>query len=168
MPEAADDTTSVIFTADVVAAGAAAAAADAPLPGAGGESGPVDEDAAKPTGSPRVGRARRSGLLPARLKAKRPDEDVLPIGEPLAAEPPGASVADVPGAGRRKTGLAGLAAADRAADQEHGQEVAAAVSVDDTSAAVEPRSRRRFRGASRQSDQPLRSSANYTPEATGV
>ena len=167
VPEAADDATSVIFTADVVAAGAAAAAADAPLSGTGGESGPVDEDAAKPTGSPRVGRARRSGLLPARLKAKRPDEDVLPVGEPLAAEPPGASVADVPGAGRRKTGLAGLAAADRAADQEHGQEVVAAVSVEDTSAAEEPRSRRRLRGASRSSDQPLRSSANYTPEATG-
>ncbi len=167
VPEATDDVTSVIFTADVVAAGVAAAAADVPLPGTGGGSGPVDEDAAKPTGSPRVGRARRSGLLPGRLKAKRPDEDVLPAGEPLAAEPPGASVADVPGAGRRKTGLAGLAAADRAADQEHGQEAAAVVSVDDTSAAVEPRSRRRLRGASRPSDQPLRSSANYTPEATG-
>ena len=76
-----------------------------------------DDEAGRPSGTPRVGRARRSGLLPARLTAKRPDEDVAPVAEPLAAEPPGASVADVPGAGRRRAGLASLAAADRAAEE---------------------------------------------------
>ncbi len=128
----------MISTADVVAAGRRggghggrvrrrrpgdAGAADAPPTTA------AEEDLVRPSGTPRVGRARRSGLLPARLKAKRPDEDVAPVGEPLAAEPPGASVADVPGAGRRKPGLAGLAAADRAADQEQGHEAAAVPDV---------------------------------------
>ncbi len=79
---------------------------------------------ARPTGSPRVGRARRAGLLPSRLRAKRP-EDVDAVTEaPLAAEPPGASVTDVPGAGRKKRGLAGLAAADRTAEREDEQHAA--------------------------------------------
>ncbi len=108
---------------------AAAVSSGAPGPSAGGGSDDtlaageaiVPADATRPSGATRVGRARRSGLLPARLKAKPPDDiDALP--EPLAAEPPGASVADVPGAGRRKTGLAGLAAADRIAEQEHATE----------------------------------------------
>ncbi len=70
-----------------------------------------------PTGTARSGRARRAGLLPARMRAKRP-EDVDPSVEaPLAAAPPGASVTDVPGAGRKRVGVAGLAAAARTAEQ---------------------------------------------------
>ena len=169
-PETTGDATSVIFTADVVAAGAAASVA---IPDAGGDAAAEVADTAadelvRPSGNPRVGRARRSGLLPARLKAKRPDEDVAPISEPLAAEPPGASVADVPGAGRRKPGLAGLAAADRAADQEQGHEAAPypdVVSVDEPT--KEPRARRRFLGTAGSTGRPLRTSADYAPEATG-
>ncbi len=80
--------------------------------------------AARPTGSPRVGRARRAGLLPSRLRAKRPEEADAVTEAPLAAEPPGASVTDVPGAGRKKRGLAGLAAADRTAEREDEQHAA--------------------------------------------
>ncbi len=76
------------------------------------------DDRPLPTGSARMGRARRSGLLPERLRAKRP-EDLDDVTEtPLAAEPPGASVTDVPGAGRKRRGVAGLAAADRTAERE--------------------------------------------------
>ncbi len=109
-------------------------------------------DKALPTGSARMGKARRSGLLPSRLRAKRPD-DVDELAEaPLAAEPPGASVTDVPGAGRKRRGLAGLAAADRTADREggaHTDEVAAGVAVsdvaraDDVGPGVQTRSPRR-------------------------
>ncbi len=69
----------------------------------------------RPSGIPRVGRTRRNGLRPQRLRAKRPDDVDTGVDTPLAAEPPGASVTDVPGAGRRRGGLAGLAAADRTA-----------------------------------------------------
>ncbi len=104
-----------------------AAGADVESPGASlaGDEPPApvvpDEDLfgerARPTGSPRPGRVRRSGLRPGRLRAKRPD-DVDAYGEaPLAAEPPGASVTEVPGAGRRRGSLAGLAAADRSAER---------------------------------------------------
>jgi CDP-diglyceride synthetase len=71
----------------------------------------------RPTGTARIGRARRNGLLPSRMRAKRPDDVDMPSEAPLAAEPPGASVTDVPGAGRRRGGLAGLAAADRSAER---------------------------------------------------
>ena len=124
----------------------------------------ADADAGRPSGTPRVGRARRSGLLPARLTAKRPHGDVVPVSEPLAAEPPGASVADVPGAGRRKAGLASLAAADRAADELTPEPVITEDMTDDEE--IGPRFRRRTR-VPRDSDRPLRSSANYTPEVTG-
>jgi phosphatidate cytidylyltransferase len=71
---------------------------------------------ARPTGTTRLGRARRNGLRPGRLRAKRP-EDVPAVAEPpLAAEPPGAAVTEVPGAGRKR-GLASLAAADRTAER---------------------------------------------------
>lgn len=166
------DVTSVLSVADIAAAGAAAsgsvpdggdaAASAAAIADTGGT------DLTRPTGTPRIGRARRSGLLPTRLKAKRPDDAVAPVGEPLAAEPPGASVADVPGAGRRKPGLAGLAAADRAADQEQGHE-STAVPVEAPSGdepVDEPRPTRR-RKASAKSERPPRASSNYTPEATG-
>jgi CDP-diglyceride synthetase len=144
----------------VVAAGAAVAAdADAV---AGADL--AEEDAGRPSGTPRVGRARRSGLLPARLTAKRPHGDVVPVAEPLAAEPPGASVAAVPGAGRRKAGLASLAAADRAAEELVPEPVVAEEPVDDD----EPVSRlRRRTRATRSSDRPVRSSSNYTPPVTG-
>jgi CDP-diglyceride synthetase len=139
----------------------------------GTPSAPVDDgadlsageaDTARPSGNPRVGRARRSGLLPARLKAKRPDDADGILAEPLAAEPPGASVADVPGAGRRKTGLAGLAAADRMAEQDHVAEPSAAA-VEDVPAPAEPRPRRTRRRPSE--ERPPRSSSNYTPDVTG-
>jgi len=180
-PEAASPATSVTATAAAAAATAAAvAAADRAGSAAAGadDGGPTDGEAAdvvadeslRPTGSPRVGRARRSGLLPARLKAKRPD-DADAVAEPLAAEPPGASVADVPGAGRRRGGVAGLAAADRQADQSPAAEVPtsstpappAEPDTDDGSAA--PRARRtRLRAAE---ERPPRSSSNYTPDVTG-
>jgi CDP-diglyceride synthetase len=70
----------------------------------------------RPTGTTRQGRPRRNGLRPTRLRAKKPEETEL-TDAPLAAEPPGASVTEVPGAGRRR-GLAGLAAADRTAERQ--------------------------------------------------
>jgi CDP-diglyceride synthetase len=86
---------------------------------------PVDEalfvtERARPTGSARMGRARRNGLLPARMRAKRPDDADTPTDAPLAAEPPGASVTEVPGAGRKRGSVASLAAADRSADRDGG------------------------------------------------
>jgi CDP-diglyceride synthetase len=78
----------------------------------------------RPTGSARLGRARRNGLRPARMRAKRPDDADVPTGAPLAAEPPGASVTEVPGAGRRRGGLASLAAADRTAERDGAQQAA--------------------------------------------
>ncbi|HEX3460365.1 MAG TPA: phosphatidate cytidylyltransferase [Acidimicrobiales bacterium] len=68
----------------------------------------------RPTGTARVGRMRRGGMRSDPVKAKRPEEIDALIDPPLAAEPPGASVTAVPGAGRRRGGLAGLAAADSA------------------------------------------------------
>ncbi len=125
----------------------------------------IETDAARPSGTPRVGRARRSGLLPARLKAKRPDDADGMAVEPLAAEPPGASVADVPGAGRRRTGLAGLAAADRMAEQGQAADVVPAPEEDEVVLAEEPRARRVRRRAAE--ERPPRSSSNYTPDVTG-
>jgi CDP-diglyceride synthetase len=166
-PMATGDATSVILTADVVAAPGAAAvgetASAAPASKVADDIGVAAEDLVRPSGSPRVGRVRRSGLLPARLKAKRPDDDVLVSTDPLAA---GASVADVPGAGRRKPGLAGLAAADRAADKEHVLDPAT-VPATTVAPVEEPRTLRRLRGPSGASDHPLRSSSNHTPDVTG-
>ena len=71
----------------------------------------------RPTGSSRMGRMRRGGMRADRVKAKRPEEIDAMIDPPLAAEPPGASVTAVPGAGRRRGGLAGLAAADSASER---------------------------------------------------
>ncbi|HEY1987934.1 MAG TPA: phosphatidate cytidylyltransferase [Acidimicrobiales bacterium] len=82
----------------------------------------------RPTGSARVGRMRRGGMRADRVKAKRPEEIDAMIDTPLAAEPPGASVTAVPGAGRRRGGLAGLAAADSASERsgrQHRDEEAA-------------------------------------------
>jgi CDP-diglyceride synthetase len=69
----------------------------------------------RPTGSTRAGRVRRS--MTGRVRAKRPEEMDALVDSSLAAEPPGASVTSVPGVGRRRGGVAGLAAADRSADQ---------------------------------------------------
>jgi len=154
----------------VAAAGAVGAAstgapdADRPVDQSTADGAATDADGGRPSGTPRVGRARRSGLLPARLTAKRPDEDVSTHGEPLAAEPPGASVADVPGAGRRKAGLASLAAADRAAEELAPEPVLTEDEPDDEETGS--RFRRRSR-ADKPADRPLRSSKNYTPEVTG-
>ncbi len=75
-------------------------------------------DKPRPTGGTRAGRARRNGLLPARMRAKRPDDVDVVTDTPLAAEPPGASVTDVPGVGLKRGGVAGLAAADRSAQRD--------------------------------------------------
>ncbi len=83
----------------------------------GGTDEELFETGARPSGTKRSGRARRSVLRPGRLRAKRPD-DVDVAEAPLAAEPPGAAVTEVPGAGRKRVGLAGLAAADRTAEAE--------------------------------------------------
>jgi CDP-diglyceride synthetase len=93
-------------------------------PGTVGTAGlPEDEElfgggTPRPTGTARLGRARRNGLRPARMRAKRPDDADVSTDAPLAAEPPGASVTEVPGAGRRRGGLASLAAADRTAERD--------------------------------------------------
>ncbi len=89
-----------------------------------------------PTGSARLGRARRGGLLPARLRAKRPEDVDALVDPPLAAEPPGASVTEVPGAGRKRVGMAGLAAADRSAERAH-DAAAGEAKAAGTAAAVE-------------------------------
>jgi CDP-diglyceride synthetase len=95
-------------------------------------------DKTVPTGSSRLGRARRAGLLPARMRAKRPGDD--PSAEaPLAAELPGASVTDVPGAGRKRVGVAGLAAADRTAGRA-GETVTEATRPSAAATATEPAS----------------------------
>jgi CDP-diglyceride synthetase len=166
------EATAAISLADIAAAGAE------PGVTAGGD-GATDEDrdakgadeSARPTGTPRIGRSRRGSLLPTRLKAKRPDDPDGVLAEPLAAEPPGAVVADVPGAGRRRSGLASLAAADRLAEQEHGSEPAGSAPAESASpvlATEEARPRRsRRKPATTAGDRPLRSSSNYTPEITG-
>jgi CDP-diglyceride synthetase len=176
------EATSVFLLADVVAAGARpdepevdpdptgvtpVVSADPDIVGA--SASVVEVDPARPSGTPRVGRARRAGLRPDRLKAKRPDDDVAPVGEPLAAEPPGASVVDVPGAGRRKAGLAGLAAADRAAVEELAQDQANEPAPAETVAEDERAGSRLRRRARREPtpDRPPRSSSNYAPEVTG-
>ena len=165
-PAATGDVTSVIVVADVAEIGAAATAEEAASAAASAtEAADIDVatgELVRPSGSPRMGRVRRSGLLPARLKAKRPDDDVLASTDPLAG---GASVADVPGAGRRKPGLAGLAAADRAAEQE--QVVESTPLPDMTADPVEePRARRKARRLSGSTDRPLRASSNHSPEVT--
>ncbi len=83
-------------------------------PGAdGGDAIPVRSRTAGPG---RAGRDRRGGPRGARVRAKRPTDIDPTIDAPLAAQPPGASVTAVPGAGRRRGGVLGLAAADRDAD----------------------------------------------------
>ena len=74
--------------------------------------GPLEE----PPTPVRSGRLRRGGGRGGRLRARRPEGAVGdPGADALAAEPPGASVTDVPGVGLRRGGIAGLAAADRSA-----------------------------------------------------
>ncbi len=99
---------------------------DAPL-----EEGDLPgQTAARPTGTQRPGRMRRNGLRPGRLRAKRPSDEDAFSEPPLAAEPPGASVTDVPGAGRKRVGLSGLAAADRSAELD--RDLTSAGRIDDT------------------------------------
>ena len=125
--QGAEPTTAV--SGATVAAAGAAGAAGADRAG-GGRLPPVlpsdlgeleDEELfaepSLPSGSTRLSRARRAGLLPARLRAKQPENVDPATGTPLAAEPPGASVTDVPGVGRKRGGVAGLAAADRSAER---------------------------------------------------
>jgi len=84
-----------------------------PIDGDPSDPDPADAARSRPTGSARQGRVRRNGLRPARMRAKKPEDVDVPTSPPLAAEPPGASVTDVPGAGRKRVGLASMAAADQ-------------------------------------------------------
>ena len=59
------------------------------------------------------------------MRAKRPDDVDVVTDTPLAAEPPGASVTDVPGVGLKRGGVAGLAAADRSAQRDGEPQMAA-------------------------------------------
>src|SRR5450759_1243553 len=59
----------------------------------------------RPTGTARVGRVRKGGMRSSRIRAKRPEDIDALTDTPLAAEPPGASVTAVPGAGRRQRGI---------------------------------------------------------------
>ena len=112
----------------MAAAGAGAADPAGDDRGNGVDREPADPDgyptgaevprSSRPTGATRAGRARRNGLLPARLRAKRPDDVDVVTDTPLAAEPPGASVTDVPGVGLKRGGVVGLAAADRSAQRD--------------------------------------------------
>jgi CDP-diglyceride synthetase len=111
----------------------------------------------RPTGTTRIGRIRRGGPRAEQVRAKRPEEIDALIDTPLAAEPPGASVTAVPGAGRRRGGsLAGLAAADRSA--EHAADPFDAAGHDATGLfGSDPdddrgESRRRGRGSRRSTD----------------
>ncbi len=119
-PDEAPEPTTVVPAVGVAAAAASGSVRNEAERATPPEGGDEDGDVAErplPTGSSRTGRARRAGLLPARLRAKRP-EDLDPAAEtPVAAELPGASVTDVPGAGRKRVGVAGLAAADRSAER---------------------------------------------------
>ena len=127
---------------------------------------------ARPPVGHRTGRTGPARRAPARMKAKRPDDPDGTLAEPLAAEPPGASVADVPGRRAARTaGLAGLAAADRIAEQEHPPTPPTAASP-----APEEHSRAGGRTAAgvgsaaawtADAGRPLRSSSNYAPEVTG-
>ena len=130
----------------------------------------ASSEGVRPSGTPRVGRASRSGLIPGRLKAKRPGEAEGVTGDPTAADLPGASVADVPGAGRRRTGLAEMAANDRIAGEEleDASSMAAVAPSDDTGtdSGTVPASRR-HRRSGKSGDRPLRSSSNYVPDVTG-
>jgi phosphatidate cytidylyltransferase len=86
---------------------------------------PVDDlpglQRTRPTGTARIGRVRKGGMRSSRIRAKRPEDIDALTDTPLAAEPPGASVTAVPGAGRRRGGMAGLAAADSASDRSAGR-----------------------------------------------
>lgn len=62
---------------------------------------------------PEIGRFRRGGLRSRRPRARRPTNVPEDLEPPLAAEPPGAAITEVPGVGLRRGGIAGLAAADR-------------------------------------------------------
>lgn len=157
-PEPAD----AAFPAAPPAAGYGAA----PVPGSGEPDGLDQPVRHRPTGEPRVGRARRSGLRPGRVRAKRPDEGEGVTEAPLAAEPPGASVTEVPGAGRRRGGVAGLAAADRSVGRvaEPGPEDLP--DGDEPFDHPEPARRRSRHRAPALQDRP-RSSSDRGPEATG-
>ena len=115
-----------------------------------GQLDDVAEAGDRPTGSARSGRVRRSSLRAGALRAKRPVEEPDTVD---ADDLPGASVAEVPGAGRRRTDVAALAAADRSAD--------AGDELYDEPVGL------RARFARRSADRPLRSSSNHVPEATG-
>jgi CDP-diglyceride synthetase len=130
----------------------------------------------KPTVASHWGWPRRNGLRPARMRAKRPDDTDVPTGAPLAAEPPGASVTEVPGAGRRRGGLASLAAADRTAERDGPQNLAdgeadagrAAIDLAIAIPAAEPTAPRRRLGRRSTSDHPLPSGQEVDGTPTGT
>ena len=138
-----------------LAVGAAGAAAGAAVVGAAIDGGDAGGD--RPSGVVRPGRIRRSSLRAGGLRAKRPADEP---GAVDADDLPGASVADVPGAGRRRSDVASLAASDRTAER------AGAPGDDDGEHSDAPLGLR-ARLARRGADRPLRTSSNYEPEATG-
>jgi CDP-diglyceride synthetase len=142
--ETPEPTTAVPTVAAATATAAAESSGRGPVEPVAASTGLLPDDRAAdeeafadktvPTGTSRLGRARRAGLLPARMRAKRPGDD--PSAEaPLAAELPGASVTDVPGAGRKRVGVAGLAAADRTAERAGETAAEAARASTDTESA---------------------------------
>ncbi len=144
------------------------------------EGAPADPDPSerdRPSGTEPAERAHRSGLRPTRMRAKRPDQAAdLPTGEPA-----GASVTDVPGAGRPRGGVAALAAADRTAERASVQEAGGTVdqpagagfpgqeaATATTAVPAGSRRRRSLRRPPSDGSRPLRSSNGpYTPEVTG-
>ena len=124
------------------------------------DDGEVASDSRRPSGTVRSGRVRRSSLRAGGLRAKRPADG--PDGIDVD-ELPGASVADVPGAGGRPSGVAALAAADRSNDD--GDSAGDAGPMEQHyEEPVGWRDRLSRRG---DPDRPLRSSSNYVPEQTG-
>ena len=97
--------------------------------------GPMEEAPAPA----RYGMLRRAGERAGRLRARRPEGAVGdPGAEALAAEPPGASVTDVPGVGLRRGGVAGLAAADRSAAAPSGSAGTTSTGYEDSAAGARP------------------------------
>ena len=142
-----------------LAAGAAGTAAAMAAEGTA-DDGEAASDSRRPSGAVRSGRVRRSSLRAGGLRAKRPADG--PDGIDVD-ELPGASVADVPGAGGRPSGVAALAAADRSNDDADSAGDAAPMEQH-YEEPVGWRDRLSRRG---DPDRPLRSSSNYVPEETG-
>ncbi len=136
-----------------------------------GFTDPIDPMTEPPV-AVRSGRSRRGGRS-SRIRARRPEGALGdPSAEALAAEPPGASVTEVPGVGLRRGGIAGLAAADRSASttpdraEELFEREAPERSTDwaDDTDAQDPDSSRRHPHRPSWSKRPRRSAERQWPE----